>query len=191
MTEEYYKKQLKKKTELIKQYRSQIELLKKEVEFYKKEAYIDSLTKLNNRRSIENASDYDSVILGDIDDFKKINDIYGHNVGDLVLVDISNVFKKIVRKSDLVCRWGGEEFLVLLKNCNNEKAYKKALRLKEEIVKLSEKFGFKITMSFGISKISDSTLKDAIDMADRAMYESKENGKNTITVYKLKKTIDF
>ena len=191
MTEKNYKKKLKEKEKIINEYKKKIELLKRQLEYYKKAACTDSLTKLNNRRSLETSEDYDSVILGDIDYFKKINDSYGHKIGDSVLIDISNVFKECVRENDLVCRWGGEEFVILLKNCNNIDAYKKALQLKEEISKLSEKFGFTITMSFGISDARNNTLKDAIDEADKAMYESKQRGRDTITIYKLEKTIDF
>ena len=186
MTEEYFTKKIKEKDKIIKEYKKQNELLKKQLEYYKMTAFTDSLTKLNNRRSLENVEKYDSVILGDIDHFKLINDNFGHNIGDLVLIDIGNVFKKYIRESDLVCRWGGEEFVILLKNCNDNDAYNKAIQLKNAVSSLSDKFGFKITMSFGISNISDKTLKVAIDEADKAMYESKENGRNTITVYSLK-----
>ena len=80
-----------------------------------------------------------------------------------------------------------EKKVILLKNCNDEDAYNKAIELKNEIAALSEKFGFEITMSFGISRNTGKTLKDAIDEADKAMYESKEKGRNTITIYKLSK----
>ena len=186
MNEEYFIKKIKEKDLLIKKYKMKNESLKKELEYYKKVAFTDSLTKLNNRRSLENIEKYDSVILGDVDHFKSINDNYGHSIGDLVLIYIGKILKKYVRESDLVCRWGGEEFVILLKKCSDKDAYNKAIELKKAITDLSDKFGFKITMSFGISKISDKTLKKAIDEADKAMYESKENGRDTITVYSLK-----
>lgn len=161
--------------------------LKRENELLKEQICKDSLTKLNNRRALENIGAYDSLILGDIDHFKIINDTYGHLVGDRVLVEISLVFKKYVRDTDLVCRWGGEEFLILLKKCNDDDAYTKASLLKEKIMELSDKFGFDITMSFGVSDLSDNTLESAIKNADEAMYESKHNGRNRVTVYQLKK----
>ena len=185
MTENEYKELINRKNQQIKQYRDEIELLKKQADYYRKIACTDSLTKLNNRRSLENAGKYDSVILGDIDHFKNINDNYGHFLGDQVLVEIGRVLKKYVRESDLVCRWGGEEFVILLKNCNGEDAYNKAMLLKDEVAHLEEKFGFEITMSFGISSISNKTLKTAIDEADKAMYESKEKGRDRVTIYSL------
>ena len=161
--------------------------LKNQLALYKEAAYKDSLTNLNNRRSLESISDYDCLILGDIDHFKIINDTYGHLVGDEVLVEISSVFKHFVRETDYVCRWGGEEFLIFLKNCDDEDAYGKANLLREKIMELSSEFGFQITMSFGVSNLSDSTLEDAIKNADEAMYESKHNGRNRVTIYQLKK----
>ena len=166
-------------------YKKQNEKLKKELEELRKVSCTDSLTKLNNRRCLENIGDYDSLILGDIDHFKKINDTYGHTTGDEVLVQISLVLKKYIRETDLVCRWGGEEFLILLKNCNDEVAFLKADLLKEKIKELSDFFGFDITMSFGISNLSNNTLEDAINKADKAMYKSKIDGRNRVTIYKL------
>ena len=161
--------------------------LKRKLTMYKEIAYKDTLTNLNNRRSLESISDYDCLILGDIDHFKIINDTYGHLVGDEVLIEISSVFKHFVRETDYVCRWGGKEFLIFLKNCDDEDAYGKANLLREKIMELSDEFGFEITMSFGISNLSDNTLEDAIKNADEAMYESKHNGRNRVTVYQLKK----
>ena len=185
MTEEYYKKKIKRRNMLLKQCYEEINFLKQELIKYKKAALTDSLTKLNNRRALENISNYDSIILGDIDHFKKINDKYGHITGDLILIDISSILQKIVRDSDLVCRWGGEEFVILLKNCSEMDAYDKSIQLKNEISKLSKKYGFNITMSFGVTTLKNNTLKTAIEHADEAMYISKEKGRNTVTIYKL------
>ena len=185
MTEEEYKKIIKEKDEQIKAYKKEIKILKEKIRKYKKEAYTDSLTKLNNRRSIENKVGFDAIILGDIDHFKKINDTYGHEFGDEILVNISKILKKYIRDSDLVCRWGGEEFIILLKNCNIDEAYQKATILKDKIEDLGFKYNITITMSFGISDLNNTTMQKAIKQADQAMYESKENGRNTITIYKL------
>ena len=75
--------------------------------------------------------------------------------------------------------------MILLKNCNDEDALIKASFLKERIMELSNLFGFEITMSFGISNLKESTLEDAINKADKAMYKSKNDGRNRVTVYKL------
>ena len=174
---------INKKNKIIGQYKKELFTLKKELEYYKKEVYTDSLTKLNNRRSIENIHDFDSLIFGDIDHFKVINDTYGHDLGDKILVEIGKILKKNVRHTDLVCRWGGEEFVIFLKNCSEEAAYNKAVILKNKIEKLEKKYGFKITMSFGISSLSDKTMKLALRQADDAMYESKKHGRNMVTIY--------
>lgn len=180
-----YENEIAKKDLIIKELRDEIELLKDEIKKYKKEIYIDSLTKLKNRRAIENISDYDSIIIGDIDYFKNINDTYGHLKGDEVLIAISEVLNSYVRETDIVCRWGGEEFVIVLKNCSNEDAYKKALVLKEKVAQLKEKFGFEITMSFGVSNyLFEKPVKKAIDEADKALYKSKQNGRNRVTMYR-------
>ena len=182
----YKKKILKLHRELLIS-KNKIKQLKKENEILRMQVNTDSLTKLNNRRCLEKAVGIDSLILGDLDHFKKINDSHGHDVGDEVLVEVSIILKKYVRDTDLVCRWGGEEFLVLLKNCSDEEALNKANLLKDKIMELSDKFGFRITMSFGISNLSTSTLEDAISKADKAMYVSKKEGRNKATIYTLNK----
>ncbi len=185
MTEADYIKIIQKKNEQINKYKKKIINLKKQNDYYKTMAFTDSLTKLRNRRSLNKIDSYHSVILGDIDHFKKINDENGHNFGDLVLIEVSNILKNSIRESDLVCRWGGEEFVILLKNCSNEDAYNKAIQLKERISQLEEKIGIRVTMSFGVSDISNKSLKTAIEEADKAMYISKEAGRNRVTVYSL------
>ena len=178
---------LKEKDELIKKYKEEITLLKKQVEMYKKESYTDSLTKLNNRRAIKELNGFDVVILGDIDHFKNINDTYGHECGDQVLIEISNILKKCTRDTDSVFRWGGEEFVVFLKGCKVDDGYDKAVLLKDNIEELEEVFGFRVTMSFGVSELANKTMQEAIKEADEAMYKSKKNGRNTVTIYRLKR----
>ena len=172
---------------LLEKYKRENERLKELVEYYKNESYTDSLTHLNNRRSIDGKEGFDVIILGDIDHFKKINDKYGHDCGDDVLVEISNILRKYTRDSDLVCRWGGEEFVILLKDCKVEEAYSKAIFLKDNIENMDANFDFKVTMSFGVSDMRNKTMQEAIKEADEAMYKSKERGRNRVTIYKLKR----
>ena len=179
------KKELANKNKKIRLYKKEIILLQKQLEYYKNQANIDYLTKLNNRSAIDYNKKYDNVILGDIDYFKKINDEYGHILGDKVLIEVGLVLKKYVSKSDLVCRWGGEEFVILLKNSDDDMAYSKALSIKNEIENLKNKFGFDITMSFGISNTIGRNLDEAICEADKAMYHSKQHGRNMVTIYSL------
>ena len=183
--QEDYKKLIEEKDKIIEEYKKQIALLKKQVEYYKKTACIDPLTNLNNRRAVSYTSNYSNIIMGDVDHFKQINDEYGHEEGDKVLIEIGKILIHNVRDIDLACRWGGEEFAIFLKDCNEDIAYKKALLLKEKIESLKDVFGFDITMSFGVSNINDKNMQEAITEADQAMYESKSKGRNTVTVYTL------
>lgn len=177
--------QLKIKDQTINELKLEVEKLKLENERLKNELYFDSLTNIHNRRILENLSDFDSIIMGDIDHFKKINDSYGHLKGDEVLMAIGELLNKNIRDTDIVCRWGGEEFVILLKNCTDQEAYNKAIYLKEKISELKELFGFEITMSFGISNfLFEKPMKNAIEEADKALYKSKRTGRNKVTMYK-------
>lgn len=160
-------------------------------------ANIDPLTKIYNRRISEDYlekkftelstdNDNDAIILGDIDNFKKINDSFGHIVGDKVLVAISKILKSHTRESDIICRWGGEEFLIILKNVSEDSAFKIVEKLRIGIEELWIENKVKPTMSFGISSFShsDSQFYDAINRADKALYFSKNTGKNKTTIYK-------
>lgn len=184
MTDLDLQKEIEEKNIIINNLQREIEFLKRENKVLRQEAYLDSLTHLNNRRILENASDFDSIIIGDIDHFKQINDSYGHLTGDEVLVAISQVLNEYVRETDIVCRWGGEEFVILLKNCTDQEAYNKASLLKERISELKKIFGFEITMSFGVSNfLFEKPMKKAMKEADKALYKSKQTGRNKVTMY--------
>ena len=191
----YYKSQivllqaeLAVKNALLEKEREKSEELRKAVTHYKDMSTIDSLTGLQNRRAIENVNEYDSIIMGDVDLFKRINDNYGHDTGDQVLKLIGELLRKLVRDGDLVLRWGGEEFIILLKNCSLINAFNKASELRVAVSALSEKLGFNITMSFGVSEIREnSDVESVVNEADEAMYESKNTGRNKVTVYQKKK----
>lgn len=123
-----------------------------------------------------------SLIMFDIDDFKNINDTYGHDMGDYVLKEISILIKSIARKNDILIRWGGEEFIVLCPNTNINNAYNLAIRFKEIIASYDFSCEEKITASFGvIALVNNEDLRDQIDKADSYLYKSKNNGKNTVT----------
>lgn len=172
------------KKDKIKKLKNEISELKKEIEVLKKAAYIDRLTNINNRRILDNAEGFNYVVLGDLDDFKNINDEHGHIIGDAVLVAVSGILKASIKSDEIVCRWGGEEFVLLLKDNTDQEAFTRISDIKDTIQSLEKSFDFKITMSFGITKKDpDKLTSDLISEADHAMYESKCNGKNTITVY--------
>ena len=156
---------------------------------------IDELTKLFNRRKIldlinceyDRSKRYeisDTIIIFDIDHFKKINDTYGHNTGDSVLKELATLLKQIVRKTDHVGRWGGEEFIIIATqtNINDSKIFTEKIRKTIEQNKFSEVD--KVTCSFGIAKLdTDLDYKESINKADKALYKAKETGRNKVIVY--------
>ncbi len=118
----------------------------------------------------------------DIDDFKKVNDSYGHDTGDYVLKQIASITKEISRNADVFIRWGGEEFIILCPQTDVKDAYSFADRLRKSIEEYKFKDVEKVTASFGVSAIdSTESLRLLIDRVDSALYKSKENGKNMVT----------
>ena len=151
----------------------------------------DYLTGLYNRtyfysvadKMLESAKRNESAIsicLADIDNFKKINDTYGHDVGDLALQHVANSIQKVLRRSDMLVRFGGEEFVILLSNCPVKEGY----RIAQNICQFVEKHPLqlpkrklKITLSIGVTGKMDS-LDGMIKNADEYMYTAKQSGKN-------------
>lgn len=151
----------------------------------------DKLTGLYNRGAADRAYESGKTsIMCDIDDFKKLNDTYGHNFGDLILVEVSKILKGSVRNTDYVLRWGGEEFVVFVDNSDIEVARLLAERIRTKVEEL-EGTVFengtvcpKITMSFGVSRLHTSpSLIEDVEKTDKALYDSKSNGKNMVTLY--------
>ena len=187
------KKTIRQKNEQIRQLNNKIDLLESKIdlletklEYYRELALVDNLTKLYNRRALIENKGYNSVIFADIDHFKEINDKYGHDAGDKILVELGDFFRSNIRETDCAIRYGGDEFLILLKNCPVNEAFEKAKQLRENLSKFNQEFNHNITMSFGVSNLSDKTLEESIKEADSAMYESKDAGRDTITLYELK-----
>ena len=145
---------------------------------------IDYLTGVYNRRIMNNIKDYSVVVICDIDDFKNINDTYGHDIGDLVLKVVANILINIVMHDGVVCRYGGDEFFVMFKTCSKGLATRKIKKAQEQIKRLFEKKQIDLTISAGVAeRKSKTSLEDTITNADRALYESKSNGKNTVTLF--------
>lgn len=152
----------------------------------------DKLTGLFNRhkfaelaeRELQRSERYGSemtLVMLDVDHFKRINDTYGHNSGDMVLQTTANIIMAAVRKQDIVARWGGEEFVVLLPETSFDNGVLIAERLREEIA--SHKFeGIgTVTASFGVAaKYGHATFDDWLNAADSEMYRAKEEGRNRI-----------
>jgi len=154
----------------------------------------DHLTKIFNRKKFDeifyeeitqanNINKQLSLVLIDIDFFKKINDNYGHNAGDNTLVQLVTIIKQYIRKSDIFSRWGGEEFVILA-----PKATKENIAIKiEQIRKAIESYSFncvgQVTCSFGITDYIENDTESAMfKRVDKALYNSKENGRNRITI---------
>jgi diguanylate cyclase (GGDEF)-like protein len=155
-------------------------------EYYQDLAYHDHLTKIYNRqkfdklykKELENHKRYGddlSIIMLDIDYFKQLNDTYGHDVGDKVLVALSELISKHLRTNDIFARWGGEEFMILLPRTNIDTAYQKA----EELRKIIDKHKNKIphfTVSFGVTQLLDYDKElSAFIRVDKALYQAKIN----------------
>lgn len=160
------------------------------------EANTDSLTGVGNRRSADEYLEEAHqafllenrpclITMFDIDDFKEINDTHGHNVGDLVLVKVAESAKSVIRETDGIFRWGGDEFVVALKEAGEKELVHIYRRIKEVVNRLkleSERGGIKIGLSFGVSafKKEDKSFKDAVERADKAMYISKSERERKI-----------
>jgi diguanylate cyclase (GGDEF)-like protein len=125
-----------------------------------------------------------SFLLIDIDWFKNINDTYGHDRGDEILIELSSILKKVTRSSDIVARWGGEEFLVVLYNSNFENTQVFCERLHREVNNIKLSGDNKLSISVGVAalKANNLTRSDIIEQhvkeADIALYESKNNGRS-------------
>jgi diguanylate cyclase (GGDEF)-like protein len=155
-------------------------------------ASTDSLTGLYNRNKFSElyVSSYKSmvqrhnkmsIIFLDIDHFKQINDKYGHNVGDQVIIQISHTLLRTLRNIDIVCRWGGEEFVALLPTAGLEIAKNIANKIREYIHQLDIDLLKDVTASFGITEVKEGdNMEDVIQRADKALYLAKNSGRNCV-----------
>lgn len=155
----------------------------------------DVLTGLSNRRDFTEKINYEvarvsrskeifSVLMCDIDFFKKVNDTYGHDCGDYVLIFVADIFRNTLRDQDIIARYGGEEFIVLLPNTQlrgaKEIAEKLRMRLSSEKIKYNGET-FRITISIGVSVFDDYlTVDECIKLADESLYIAKEAGRNQV-----------
>ncbi|MES2102910.1 MAG: sensor domain-containing diguanylate cyclase [Pseudomonadota bacterium] len=164
-----------------------------------KSAATDPLTSLLNRQAFdfifrqalldsERSRQPLCVVLIDIDFFKKINDQQGHLIGDHVLKEIAMIARRSLRESDVICRWGGEEFLILLKNCTLEKATSIAETLRGTIAANDfsrttslAKTRLAVTVSMGVAQYKDNDSEDSVfERADVALYQAKDSGRNSV-----------
>jgi two-component system cell cycle response regulator len=158
----------------------------------------DELTKLHNRRyfvealegEFERANRYETeiaLVIMDLDLFKKINDKYGHPAGDTVLSEIGRILKEHVRRNDIACRYGGEEFAVILPNVSRDNIFAVYERFREMVSEHLfeyESNQFHITISIGIAFGNDvKSINDLLVHADRALYQAKDTGRNKTVIY--------
>lgn len=155
----------------------------------------DPLTGLYNRRYMEDALERylslaertgsaTSVLMIDLDNFKRVNDEFGHAKGDAVLRDVAGQMVGALRPSDVVSRYGGEELMVILPNCGSADAAAKAEILRKRIESLSEVHGVQVSASFGVATVPETSASasDIIPMADAALYAAKAAGKNRVEI---------
>ncbi len=154
----------------------------------------DSLTTLYNRaeftkrikEKIKSAKRYHeefSFAIFDIDNFKHVNDTYGHKVGDDVLIQLSECLEKSIRDDDFLARWGGEEFVIIANHTSLDNLILLVKKLQREISKISFSPVESVTLSFGLSLYKEGDTKDSLlKRADKALYIAKENGKNRYEV---------
>jgi len=164
----------------------------------KRQASTDPLTQLYNRRYFMAEGSYMiektktneeslSVITLDIDHFKSVNDKHGHHVGDLVLVGVASVFNRLSRDRDLIARFGGEEFVILLPGADYTEAQECAERIRkgveQHVVKTETGLTLKITISIGVAQVhtaAGESLESTINRADKALYQAKALGRNQV-----------
>ena len=157
-------------------------------------AVTDGLTGISNRQSLvkslqiefERSKRYNSplsLILLDVDHFKDVNDTYGHQKGDEILIAFASLLKKACRANDIAARYGGEEFVMVLPQSNAQGAFKIAERVREEMMKISftgNESNFAVTVSCGVAEFNKDyeSINKLIGAADQALYKAKNGGRN-------------
>ena len=169
-------------------YETLIELYENQVSELQRLSRIDPVTGLLNRKgfdelfnkflkSSQRRNEPLALLFIDSDSLKQINDNQGHDAGDQFIKNISDVLKNIVRSSDFISRWGGDEFAVLLENTDRIQAYSLAQRIRQSIETLT-----KGTVSIGLYSSIPTSEESALKSADKALYQAKERGKNCIVM---------
>jgi len=185
---------IKELSYIIDKFNSLIKRVRRYENDLKKIALYDELTGLYNRRFVSRTEDLIiknarrsgnklGILMCDIDFFKKVNDTYGHDVGDEVLKNVAKIMTKSVRESDVVVRFGGEEFLIFLINADKKNSFEIAENIRKRVESSSIKINgtsINVTISIGVSEFSgnDNNFDKAIKLADLALYKAKNSGRN-------------
>ncbi len=169
-------------------------------ELLNSKSYVDELTRLYNRRyynehfpiEFKRAQRYRhalSLMFIDIDNFKDINDQYGHSIGDLILINVGNFIQRMTRSSDICIRYGGDEFLILLPETKKEDALGVGEKLKKAVEEMSPNLDglmddLIVSLSLGIANFPEDTIEPQmlIELADKALYKAKKSGKDRIVL---------
>ncbi|HHY73218.1 MAG TPA: diguanylate cyclase [Bacillus bacterium] len=162
-----------------------------QVNLFMDKSTIDPLTDLTNRRTLDeilqkwtSREKEFSVIMLDIDHFKNVNDTFGHAVGDKVLKYLAKHMKRAAREQDICCRFGGEEFIILLPETTAQDAYTIAEHLRQTLEKTDSPCGRPITFSAGVGSFPEiaTNFTDLLELVDKALYEAKRTGRNRIII---------
>jgi len=177
------------------QTRSETEQLKDNLQEQRKRALTDPLTKLPNRHSYNERLQLEfnrwkryskplSLVMGDIDYFKLVNDTHGHLAGDTALIETARIIQDGLRETDFVARFGGEEFVIIMPETNLNEATKAINKIRlsiQEHLIIEDDVEFKVTVSFGVAVFEDNDLSnDVVNRADKAMYRAKDKGRNQV-----------
>lgn len=168
-----------------------------ETKRWKTQALVDPLTKVLNRnaynltleqtiRDFRRYKDHTILMVADIDHFKKLNDNYGHKTGDRVLRSVASSLNNSIRASDFVFRYGGEEFVILLKKCSLDQGKKVAEKIRRQVEKkfsLDKGQKLSVTISLGLTQFKENDSEDSVfQRADQALYKAKTNGRNRVEI---------
>jgi diguanylate cyclase (GGDEF)-like protein len=177
--------------------RSEIVEIKRQYAVLEKQAIIDPLTGIYNRRYMESLINSEniqqqgmvpvSVVMLDMDSLKKVNDTFGHAVGDMSLRILGNRLRQMIRAEDVICRYGGDEFIIFLHNVSTETAYKRAEKWRQAIEEspiTCNNRQIRATISAGVAThtIHGATIAQTIEAADKALYLAKNSGRNHVAM---------
>lgn len=191
---------IEQKTTIEKQ-KDELTSVKEKAASDKRNGQIDRLTGLNNKiHGMHKMEKYVAekdveeqyvLMFIDIDHFKGFNDCYGHLVGDDVLIAVGDAIKSICRNDDIAIRFGGDEFVILIKNTGDQKvAMAKAILLKNNLQQYSMEKTYSLTCSIGMAISNSTNITEVIEKADKALYDVKNTTRNDIKIYSEEKTED-
>jgi diguanylate cyclase (GGDEF)-like protein len=166
-------------------------LLSEEKQKFERLSFTDHLTGAFNKRFITACLDKEvessrknheklTVAMVDIDNFKNINDTYGHMYGDYVLKRIAKTIKSSLRHDDIVGRYGGDEFFIILRNTGKEKGYAVVERIRKKILELEWESDLVVTISGGVADVGEKSTSELLMKVDRLLYIAKNKSKNSI-----------